>query len=199
LKGQRNSWLICSKVGEEFEQGASHFNFSPEHTLKSVRRSLARLETDVIDIVLVHSDGNDLAIIEEMGTLQALEELKLQGLIRAYGVSTKTVEGGLAAAEVSDVVMLTYNLAQQEERPVLDACARLGKGALIKKALASGHLAQDCADPVQASMDLVFGHPGTTAAIIGTITPSHLQANVEAVRRVITPSPVGADSDRDLS
>jgi aryl-alcohol dehydrogenase-like predicted oxidoreductase len=185
LKGQRDAWVICSKVGEEFEAGQSLFDFSPEHTRLSVRRSLRRLATEVIDLVLVHSDGNDLAIIEEMATLDVLADLKSEGLIRAYGVSTKSVAGGLAAAARGDVVMLTYNLDHREEQPVLDACARLGKGALIKKALASGHLADHLPDPVQASMDLVFGHPGTSAAIIGTIDPVHLAANSAAVRRTL--------------
>ena len=185
LKGQRDQWVICSKVGEEFNNGESSFDFSPEHVRYSVKRSLGRLCTDMIDMVLVHSDGNDLHIINELGTLEALAELKSEGLIRAYGMSTKTVEGGIAAAQQSDIVMLTYNLAQQEESPVLDACAELGKGALIKKALASGHLADNYDDPVQASMDLVFSHPGASAAIIGTITPSHLAANCQAARMAI--------------
>ncbi|RLA46520.1 MAG: aldo/keto reductase [Gammaproteobacteria bacterium] len=185
LARQRNDWLICSKVGEEFEAGRSCFDFTPEHTRQSVQRSLRRLNTAVIDIMLVHSDGNDLHIIQQMGTLQVLEQLQQEGLIRAFGMSTKTVQGGLAAAAASDVVMLTYNLESQEELPVLDACASLGRGALIKKALASGHLAREYPHPVQASMDLVFAHPATSAAIIGTITPAHLQANVEAVRNIL--------------
>ena len=181
LRGQRQHWLICSKVGEEFEHGESRYDFSPEHTRASVERSLQRLNTDVIDIVLVHSDGDDMAIIEKWGTLQALAELKSAGLIRSFGISTKTVQGGQAAAHVADIVMLTYNLAQREESVVLDTCSELGKGALIKKALASGHLAK-MKDPVQASMDLVFAHPGTSAAIVGTITPAHLASNVAAAR-----------------
>jgi aryl-alcohol dehydrogenase-like predicted oxidoreductase len=182
LAGQRDRWLICSKVGEEFEQGKSSFNFTPEHTIKSVQRSLKRLNTDVIDMVLVHSDGNDLKIINEFGTLQALADLKRQGLIRAYGLSTKTVAGGIAAAQEGDLVMLTYNLAQREESPALDACARLRTGALIKKVLASGHLEEGIENPVQASMNLIFAHPGASAAIIGTITPEHLSSNVRAAR-----------------
>ena len=182
LKDQRSDWLICSKVGEEFCDGQSQFDFSPEHTRTSIERSLKRLRTDYIDMVLVHSDGNDMDIINQRGTLQTLEEIKQRGLIRAFGMSTKTVAGGIAAAAASDMVMLTYNLAYRDEVAVLDECARLGKGALIKKALASGHLARDYEDPVQASMDLIFAHPGTSSAIIGTITPEHLEANVLAVR-----------------
>jgi len=189
LAGQRGDWLICSKVGEEFEGGRSRFDFSPEYTRRSLENSLRRLRTEVIDIVLVHSDGDDLRIIEELGTLQALEQCKREGLIRAFGMSTKTVAGGLAAAAASDVVMLTYNLERREELPVLDACASLNKGALIKKVLAGGHLAGGYGDPVQASMDLVFAHPGTSAAVVGTITADHLHADVEAARRALKPPP----------
>ncbi|MEH6568253.1 MAG: aldo/keto reductase [Halioglobus sp.] len=187
LNGQRDRWLICSKVGEEFENGQSHYDFTPEHTAFSVERSLKRLNTDVIDIVLVHSDGTDMQIINELGTLQALKDLKSRGLIRAYGMSTKSVQGGLAAINAGcDAVMLTYNLAQQEESEVLDACGKNNTGALIKKAFASGHLATSVADPVQASMDLIFSHPATSSAIIGTISPEHLRSNVAAARKALS-------------
>jgi aryl-alcohol dehydrogenase-like predicted oxidoreductase len=179
LAGQRQHWVICSKVGEEFEQGQSRFDFSPEHARASVLRSLRRLRTDFLDIVLVHSAGNDLQIIEQMGTLEALAQLKSEGLLRAFGISTKTVAGGLAAAQVCDVVMLTYNLQQREELAVLDACQRLRRGALVKKALGSGQL------PPDAGLGLVFSHAGTSAAVVGTLNPAHLQADVEAARRVL--------------
>ena len=185
LAGQRDEWVICSKVGEEFEQGVSRFDFTPEHTIASVERSLLRLNTDVIDIVLVHSDGDDLGIIRRHGTLDALAALRQRGLVRAIGMSTKTVEGGLEAAARSDVVMLTYNPVHRQEETVLAECARRNKGTLIKKALASGHLAAAEGDSVQASMNLVFAHPGTGAAIIGTISEDHLQANVQAVHRAL--------------
>ena len=185
LAGQRHDWLLCTKVGEEFNAGASSFDFSPEHTRASVQRSLRRLATDVLDIVLVHSDGNDMDIIERMGTLQALAQLKAEGLLRAFGMSSKTVAGGLAAAAICDVLMLTYNLQQREELPVLDACVGHNTAVLLKKVLASGHLVHADSDPLQASMDLALSHPGTSAAIIGTINPAHLRANVEAARRTL--------------
>ena len=56
--------MIVSKVGEEFVDGQSVFDFSAAHTRRSVERSLKRLETDRIELVLVHSDGNDLDILE---------------------------------------------------------------------------------------------------------------------------------------
>jgi len=203
LNGQRHDWVICSKVGEEFNNGESSFDFTPKHTRRSIERSLKRLRTDFIDMVLVHSDGNDVDIIERYDILGELAELKRQGLIRAFGMSTKTVEGGLLAAAHSDCVMVTYNLNERGEEPVLDYCAANNKGALIKKALASGHIAvdkkpsghiavnegadsdQQKQDPIQQSMDFLFQHPGVSSAIIGTITPHHLASNVDKALKAL--------------
>lgn len=185
LRGQREDWVIVSKVGEEFDDGQSRFDFSPQHTRFSVERSLQRLETDRIDLVLVHSDGNDMAILRDSGVYETLAQLKREGKIRAFGLSGKTVEGGLLALADGDCAMVTYNLAEQAERPVLDHAAAHGKGILIKKALASGHAVLAGEDPVRASFELVFGHPGVTAAIVGTINPQHLAANAATAAAVI--------------
>ncbi len=189
LKGQRNDWLICSKVGEEFDGSTaeSSFDFSPEHTRLSIERSLKRLNTDVIDMVLVHSDGNDVDIINRYGILDVLQEIKQQGLIRAFGMSTKTVAGGLLAAEQSDCAMVTHNLAYRDEEAVINYCQQHGKAVLLKKALASGHIVQGDSntDPIQSSMDFIFSNPGVTSAIVGTINPKHLLDNVEKAARAL--------------
>ena len=179
LKQDRKDWIIATKVGEEFTNGASSFDFSPKHTRYSIERSLKRLNTDIIDIVLVHSDGNDLSIINDYGTLDILADCKREGLIRAFGMSTKTLAGGLQAAEFCDLVMMTYNLETQDEEPILDYCAEQNKGAFIKKALNSGHITHSSQDqdPVKASLEFIFAHPGTTSAILGTINPEHLKYN----------------------
>ena len=185
LRGQREDWVIVSKVGEEFIGGQSSFDFSPRHARFSLERSLKRLETDRIDLLLVHSDGNDVAILRDSGVYETLAELKREGKIRAFGLSGKTVEGGLLALERGDCAMVTYNLAEQGERAVLDHAASHHKGILVKKALASGHAVLAGADPVRASFELVFGHPGVTAAIVGTINPQHLAANAATAAAVI--------------
>jgi len=188
LKGQRQDWLICTKVGEEFINGESRYNFSPVHTRKSVERSLRRLNTDVLDIVLIHSDGNDKEILQQYDTLNTLAELKKEGKIRAIGMSTKTVEGGLLAAAQGDVVMITWNLQYNDEIPVADYCHQHGKGVLIKKALASGHSTSSpkrgghtSGNPIKQCFEMIFAHPGVSSAIVGTINPDHLRTNLSAV------------------
>ena len=187
LRGQRQHWVIVSKVGEEFDDGQSYFDFSPQHTRRSVERSLRRLETDHIDLLLVHSNGQDVDILQHSGIYETLAQLKQEGKIGGFGLSGKTVEGGLLALQQGDCAMVTYNLAELAEKPVLDYAASHGKAILIKKALASGHAClTPGADPVRASFELIFAHPGTSSAIIGTINPVHLAENVAVARAVLT-------------
>lgn len=186
LRGQRDQWVIVSKVGEEFDDGQSHFDFSAAHTRASVERSLKRLETECIDLVLVHSNGDDLRILEQEEVYRTLALLKQEGKIRGFGFSGKTAEGGLKALEQGDCAMVTYNLNEQAERPVLDYAAAHGKAILVKKALASGHVClSPGVDPVKASFELLFAHPGVSSAIVGTINPLHLAHNVATVAQVL--------------
>lgn len=187
LKGQRHDWVLVSKVGEEFVDDASLFDFSASHTRMSVERSLKRLRTDYLDAVLVHSDGNDVQLLQQEEVYATLAQLKQEGKIGQFGFSGKTVAGGLLALKQGDCAMVTYNLNEQEEKPVLDYAHTHGKAILIKKALASGHICLEPGiDPVRASFELIFGHPGTTSAVIGTINPKHLQHNVEQAAAVLS-------------
>ncbi|MNJ58873.1 General stress protein 69 [compost metagenome] len=186
LRGQREQWIIVSKVGEEFDDGQSRFDFSAAHTRLSIERSLKRLETEHIDLVLVHSDGNDLRILEHEEVYQTLETLKQEGKIGGFGLSGKTAAGGLKALERGDCAMVTYNLNEQSERVVLDYAAEHGKAILVKKALASGHVClSPGVDPVRASFELLFAHPGVSSAIVGTINPVHLAHNVATVAAIL--------------
>jgi aryl-alcohol dehydrogenase-like predicted oxidoreductase len=187
LSGQRQHWVVCTKVGEEFDDGQSHFDFSPEHIVYSVERSLRRLQTDYLDLVLVHSNGDDSHIINHYGVLDQLAVLKQAGKIRAFGMSTKTVEGGILAAANSDCVMVTYNLDYRDEAAVLDYCAQHGKGVLIKKALGSGHLSSTEANPVLANLRFIFQHPAVSSAVLGTINLNHLADNVSTYKQALLP------------
>ena len=175
-------WVIATKVGELFnaDLAQSHYNYTAEFIKQSVEQSLKNLRREVLDIVLIHSDGNDQHIIEHLGVLEILNNLKQQGLIRATGMSTKTVTGGLLALQQSDIAMVMHNSGYQDEQAVLDQAATSNKAIFIKKALNSGHLARSSSvtDPVQASFDTIYQNSAVTSIVIGTITPSHLTSNV---------------------
>ncbi len=175
LQGQRHEWIISTKVGEEFINGESHFDFSPQATRYSIERSLQRLNTDYLDIVFVHSNGEDQKIIQENAIFPVLNELKKAGLVRAFGMSTKTVVGGMLAVDQADVVMVTYNPVHTEEQAVIVRAHKKNKGVFIKKSLASGYLQKISADnPVRTAMRFIFQEPGVHSVIVGTLNPKHL-------------------------
>jgi len=199
LKGNRQNWLIASKVGEEFVDGQSHYDFTPEHIQFSVERSLKRLNTDYLDLMLIHSDGSDLDILNRLGSLDKLLQLKDQGLIRAIGMSTKTIAGGKLAAEKSDAIMVTYNLKETTESEVITDAQNHDCAVIIKKAFASGHLTLSTDQPrnkhhapqnlAQQSIDFIFQQLGVTSAVVGTINPKHLDSNVQAAINALSSKP----------
>ena len=184
LRKDRN-WIVMTKVGEIFENGESRFDFSAGHTRMSVERSLQRLGREFVDIVLVHSDGNDMHIIENEGALAELDKLKQEGLIRAYGMSTKTMEGGMWIVENTDVVMATCNLTDKHDLPVIARAHELNKGVVVKKGLLSGHADKSAGGAgVQKAFEYVFSHAGVSSMIVGTINPGHLEDNVRIVNQI---------------
>ena len=173
LKNSRADWLLCTKVGEEFNDGISTHNFTPEQTEISVHRSLARLQTDYLDIVLIHSDGNDLEILDRLGTLQALQDLKQAGLIRAVGISHKSVVGAQRALVMgADVLMATLNIETTAEAQIIEAAGKAKCGVLVKKVLASGYGSV-------ASLRYVGQQAGVCSMVVGTIDPIHLRENAQ--------------------
>ncbi|WP_341911532.1 aldo/keto reductase [Ferrovibrio terrae] len=176
LPGPRSDWVIVSKAGEYFEQGASRFDFSAQAIRASVENSLRLLRTDYLDAVLLHSDGIDEAGDRFLPAAEMLAGLKARGLIRAGGFSGKTVAGGNRMLPYVDVLMATYNPGYTAEVPLIAAAAGQGKGVLVKKALASGHAA-DPATALKAAATL----PGVCSIVVGTLSPANLRANAAAV------------------
>jgi len=182
LLPNRHDWIIMTKVGEIFENGHSRFDFSYDFTINSVEQSLRKLRREQIDVVLVHSNGDDMTIINNEQVFEALENLKQRDLIRAYGMSTKTVEGGCWVVENADVVMATANLSNNDDLPVLERAKKLNKGVVVKKGLQSGHADSSAGGGgVEKAFSHVLSQPGVSSMIVGTINPQHLMHNIEIV------------------
>lgn len=199
--GGRTRWVVCTKVGEEFDAatGESRFDFSPAHVRMSVERSLRRLRADVLDVVLLHCGNNDEWEVGASGALDALRDLQRRGLVRAIGASTKSVDAGLLAvretAGACDVVMVAYGPADQRQGMVVNAARLRGVGVLVKKGLASGHVGGLLAkmpaeirgateDPVEAAIRFALGKPGVSSVVVGTASVEHLRGNAAAAGRV---------------
>jgi len=176
LQDRREQWVIATKVGETFDGTSSRFDYSSGAVETSVEQSLKNLRTDVIDLVLIHSNGDDVEILEQSDALETLMRLKARGWIRALGISHKTAAGAERAIALGcDVIMATLNLAEQQQAPLISRAAEAGCGVLVKKALASGHAGS-------ASLAYAASCEGVSSVVVGTINPEHLRANAEVVQ-----------------
>ena len=108
LGARRKEIVLVSKVGFEINEEGKivRRDSSRASVLARTEGCLKRLNTDWLDLLLIHWPDHDTPFEETMG---ALEELKDAGKIRYYGVSNFTVEmmeecerhGHLAANQVS--------------------------------------------------------------------------------------------------
>ncbi len=83
LKGRRDDVVITSKVRSPIGDGPNDEGTSRYHIMREVERSLARLETDRIDVYLLHHVDLDTSFEEQF---RALETLIQHGKIRYVGV-----------------------------------------------------------------------------------------------------------------
>ena len=171
LPGQRKDWILCTKAGEQYSKGQSVYDFSKSAIEQNVAQSLKRLKTDYLDIVLIHSNGDDLDILHRTDAMDTLQRLKDKGDIRYIGMSTKSVLGSDTALDFSDVIMLTLNLEDQSNFDVITKAKKRGTGILLKKVLASGR------QTPKESITFALKNDGVHSAVVGTINPLHLAEN----------------------
>ncbi len=107
LGDKRKDIVLVSKVGFQYDENGKNLgrNSQYDHVIDRTEGCLRRLETDFLDLLLIHWPDHDTPFEEP---IRALEKLKQEGKIRHYGVSNFTPEmmdecekyGHLAANQV---------------------------------------------------------------------------------------------------
>lgn len=81
---KREDMILQSKCGIRNRVEFPNYNLSKEYILKSVDGILGRLQTDYLDILLLHRPD---ALVEPEEVAAAFDELESSGKVRAFGVS----------------------------------------------------------------------------------------------------------------
>jgi len=137
------------------EPCAPVYDYSYEGVLRAHEASLTRLQRDAVDILLVHDIGRQthgdrhpamMAQLTEGGGLRALERLRHQGAIKAFGIGVNECEVALEILDRGplDLVLLAgrYTLLEQDAIDVLlPRCTASGTGIVIGGPYNSGILA----------------------------------------------------------
>lgn len=141
LQGRRERWIVATKVqpNRGLEQGRSESAAARRRVMEACEGSLRRLQMDTIDLYQLHAIPQNWAAAPVM---EALAQLKQQGKVRFYGISTNNLEAIRQLRQFGplDVLQIGYNLLERSAEPLLDWAREQRIGTLIRVPLAKGML-----------------------------------------------------------
>lgn len=168
LQDRRDRVLIATKVGNQWRPDGSGWDWNPRKSyIKSaVQKSLQRLRTNYIDLYQLHGGTIEDPIDE---TIEAFEELKQEGLIRFYGISSIRPNVIREYVRKSNIVsnMMQYSLLDRRaEETCLDLLHANEVGVIVRGGVAKGLLAgkpsasylNHSAETVAKAADLIRQH-----------------------------------------
>ncbi|MGB8953615.1 MAG: aldo/keto reductase [Candidatus Aminicenantales bacterium] len=185
LKEVRDKVIITTKHPYDFDQ-----KIDKASILRRVEASLKRLQTDTVDIAMVHniSDLSPLLQSEEM--LSAYAQLKQEGKIRFTGFSTHNPKLTLRQALETDfaqVILFIYShMEGREIEPLIKAVRQKGIGTVAMKIFAGGmqdNLKAFISPEVsysQAAIRWVMTNPDVDCCIPTMSSYSHVEEYVAA-------------------
>jgi aryl-alcohol dehydrogenase-like predicted oxidoreductase/ferredoxin len=149
------------------------YAYTYEDMRRSVEEACRAIGRDYIDIFMLHEQPSRLTLAGHADALAYLADAKRQGIIRAAGVSTHTVEVARAAAEMAaiDVIHPLFNIrglgimdgTAADMAAAVAAAAAAGKGVYTMKALGGGHLIKDA----RTALSWVLAAEGVAAVAVG--------------------------------
>ncbi|WP_431086803.1 aldo/keto reductase [Paenibacillus sp. 8b26] len=145
IRGRRQDVVLATKVGNRRMPGQVGWGWDPskEYILSAVKESLRRLGTDYIDLYQLHGGTIDDPIDE---TIEAFEQLKREGVIRYYGISSIRPHVIREYVERSNIVsvMNQYSLLDRRaEEEVLSLLQERGISVIARGPVASGVLTDE--------------------------------------------------------
>src|SRR5699024_4578672 len=116
----RDDIIIGTKVGNHLaEDGSTFWDPSKKYIKAAVKDSLQRLELDHLDLYQLHGGTIDDPLDE---TISAFDELKQEGIIRAYGISSirpNVIDYYLEHSDI-ETLMSQFNLIDNRPEALLD-------------------------------------------------------------------------------
>ena len=196
IEGRREDVFLASKVLPS--------NASYERTIRSCRQSLKRLNTDYLDLYLLHWPSGSYPISE---TMKAMEKLVSDGMVRYIGVSNfgveelKETEKALRNERIACNQVLHHLGYRGIEKTILPYCAKQeiavvgyspfghngslfssssqNKGERVR--LLEGIAKRHGKTPRQAALNFLTSRHPNLFTIPKTSNPNHVRENSESV------------------
>jgi predicted aldo/keto reductase-like oxidoreductase len=183
LKGRRDKVYLATKT----QPGS----VSKKDIFADVETSLSKLKTDYIDVIQLHNltDGNKERIMEPE-TRAALLELRKQGKVRFFGVTTHTEQDKVLNTLLADkekffdTALVGYNFKSGPEvKEAIARAAKAGIGITAMKTQAGGYKTKEMGplSPHQAALKWALMDNNVTNAIPGMKDMKMLQEDMSVM------------------
>ncbi len=139
----RNDIFICTKFGNRIIKGKYHFDSSPDYLIRSVKKSLLRLNQEYLDIILLHSPPSNIKLSKKFK--ETVLKFKNDNKINYFGISFSTINDAINFIKKDntlDFIEIIYNLVDRRAEKLFKLCKKNNIKIIARMPLASGFLSK---------------------------------------------------------
>ncbi|MEP3372406.1 MAG: aldo/keto reductase [Maribacter dokdonensis] len=201
---KREDVQLISKCGIQFNvkersNRVKHYDYNASYIISSVERSLKMLQTDYLDLLLLHRPS---PLMDPSEIAEAIDKLKTEGKIKQFGVSNfspsqiqliekeiqveaNQVEFSLSSNKVMNDGTLddcvTFDRLAMSWSPLGSYFREDSKANLRIKTVLADLTKKYGATEDQLLLAWILKHPSTIHPVVGTATPQRLKLAMDAV------------------
>jgi len=169
------------------------YAYTREMAAKSLDKALRELDTDYIDIFMLHEQESIYTLKGHREAIEFFLEAKEQGKIRAFGISTHFIAGVLGANQLNEVEIIhpiinIDGIGIQDGNVMdmikaLEVSHSLGKGIYGMKPLGGGHLISRYKEAFEFVQNIEYIH----SIAIGMQSKEEIDCNVSLIENGTIP------------
>lgn len=179
----RENYVIATKT----------YAYTEELAKKSLDLVLKSLDTDYIDLFLLHEQESIHTVRGHFEAIEYFLKAKKEGKIRAIGLSTHRIAGVMAAKEIKEIEIVhpIFNIqgigiqdgSKEEMLTQIEDVHDIGVGVYSMKPLGGGHLIRD----VESAFNYVKSIKSIDSIAIGMQSTDEIDANIALMESGIIP------------
>jgi aryl-alcohol dehydrogenase-like predicted oxidoreductase len=206
LSRRRSKYYLASKCGCTDVPGENGYHvhvWTKKNLLENIETSLKRLKTDYLDLWQLHNPT--LKEVQDGGLIEVMHDVKRAGKARFIGASIKLPHAeGFIETGAFDTIQVPYSALQSEHGQIIRKAASNNIGTIIRGGVSQGSslntreevvnkwqaweraglddLLAENQSRTQFLISYLLADAAVDTVIIGTITPEHLQSNLDSFR-----------------